>query len=59
MSLSKNIKRFRLSLSLTQAELANKIGVDSSAVSQWENEITVPRMKTIHKLAEAFQTTPS
>lgn len=59
MSLQKNIKAFRLQQGLTQAELAAKLGVDRSSVTQWETGITTPRMKVITKLSTLFNTTPS
>ena len=58
MSLSKNIKRLRLSADMTQKELAEKIGVDRSAVTQWETGVSVPRMKALAKIARLFDTTP-
>lgn len=59
MSLQKNIKAFRLQQGLTQAELAAKLGVDRSSVTQWETGVTTPRMKVITKLSTLFNTTPS
>lgn len=59
MSLQKNIKAFRLKQGLTQAELAAKLGVDRSSVTQWETGVTTPRMKIITKLSTLFGTTPS
>ena len=59
MSLQKNIKAFRLKQGLTQAELAAKLGVDRSSVTQWETDVTTPRMKVITKLSTLFNTTPS
>ena len=59
MSLQKNIKAFRLKQGLTQAELAVKLGVDRSSVTQWETGVTTPRMKVITKLSTLFNTTPS
>lgn len=58
MSLSKNIKRLRLGADMTQKELAEKIGVDRSAVTQWETGVSVPRMKALAKIARLFDTTP-
>lgn len=58
MSLSRNIKRLRLSADMTQKELAEKIGVDRSAVTQWETGVSVPRMKALAMIARLFDTTP-
>ncbi len=42
---------------LTQKELAKIIGVSNKAVSKWETGETMPRVKTMQKLAEVFSTT--
>ena len=39
---------------LTQAALAEMLGVTSAAVSKWENGDSKPRMDTLKKLAEIF-----
>jgi hypothetical protein len=40
MSLAQNIKKLRLNMGLTQGELAEKINVTRSTVTQWETGIT-------------------
>lgn len=42
MSLSDNIKKFRLANNLTQEQLAVKLGVSAQAVSKWETSETYP-----------------
>ena len=42
MSLSQNIKRFRLKKNLTQEQLAATLGVSAQAVSKWETTDTYP-----------------
>ena len=38
----------------TQAELAEKIGVNSSAISLWENDVNEPNATDIARLALPF-----
>ena len=54
MSVSSNIKRFRDSIGLTQNELADRLGVARSTVTQWENGWSSPRMGMVQKLAGVF-----
>ncbi len=54
MGISKNIKDLRIKAGLTQAELADKIGVTRATVTQWEREWSQPRMGAISKLADVF-----
>lgn len=54
MGISKNIKNLRTQADLTQAELADKIGVTRATVTQWEREWSQPRMGAIKKLADVF-----
>ncbi len=39
---------------LTQAELAEKVGVDPSAVSLWENDVNEPKASYIVRMALIF-----
>ncbi len=48
------IKQLRESKGLTQAQLAEQLGVSYQAVSTWENGIKVPRMGIIEKLSKFF-----
>lgn len=54
MSIGTNIKRLRLSEGLSQDDLGRLLGVSGKAVSTWENEIKVPRMGTVQRLADHF-----
>ena len=51
MSLGARIKELRTLSALSQAQLAEKIGVNTSAVSLWENE---PKASYIARLALAL-----
>ncbi len=39
---------------LTQAQLAEKVGVNTSAVSLWENDINEPKASYVARLAIVF-----
>ena len=51
------IKKRRETLGLSQAELAAKIGVDSSRLCRWERG-EEPRFKALKKLAKALKLRP-
>lgn len=47
-----NIKRLREAAGMTQAELANKIGVTQPIVASWETGVKSPRAAKLPKLAQ-------
>ena len=49
-----NIKTFRLRENMTQAELAEKVGVSRTAISSWEIGRTEPSIGDIETLSEVF-----
>ena len=55
MSLSGNIKRLRLEKSLTQEQLATKLGVSAQAVSKWETSETYPDGALLVPLANELE----
>lgn len=55
-SVSKNIKRLRLSSGMTQDQLAAELHVTRQAVSNWENGKTQPDLETLRSLADVFET---
>lgn len=59
MTVAGNIKRFREDMGLTQGDLADKLGVARSTVTQWENGWSSPRMGMVQKLAGVFRVTTS
>lgn len=59
MTVAGNIKRFREEMGLTQGDLADKLGVARSTVTQWENGWSSPRMGMVQKLAGVFRVTTS
>ena len=54
MAISENIKRFRTDRDWTQEQLAEKIGVTRSTVTQWKTGWSKPRMGAVEKLAAVF-----
>ena len=40
MSISENIRRYRKKLDMTQAQLAQRLGVSVQAVSRWETGVS-------------------
>lgn len=57
IEIGKMIKKLRLKRSVTQEELALKMGVSCQAVSKWENEITAPDLALLPELAVYFGVT--
>lgn len=54
MSLGGNIKKLRTNAGMTQAKLAELVGVTRATVTQWETGWSQPRMGAVEKLAEVF-----
>lgn len=52
--LAKRIRTYRRNLNLTQAELAEKMGVSRAAVNNWENLDIEPNIERLNLLAEIF-----
>ncbi|MBF0974606.1 MAG: helix-turn-helix domain-containing protein [Atopobium sp.] len=59
MSLAQNIKKLCLNMGLTQGELAEKINVTRSTITQWETGWTQPRMGAIERMASVFNVSVS
>ena len=51
MTLGETIKYYRTQLNLSQAELADKIGVSRQAVTKWETDIGIPDINNIQILS--------
>lgn len=51
---AKNLRTLRESKSMTQKELANKLGVDQRTVSAWEKEICEPSFTMLAAICEIF-----
>lgn len=56
--IAKAIRKYRIECGLTQAELAQKVGVNEKTVRGWELERQQPKTETILKLASIFRVSP-
>lgn len=54
MGLAENIRKFRTDADLTQAKLADLVGVTRATVTQWERGWSQPRMGAVEKLSEVL-----
>lgn len=52
--LSERIRSLRLANSLSQVELADKLGVTKQSVSNWENDNIQPSIDMLIKIARVF-----
>lgn len=50
-----NIRELRLSLSLTQSELAEKLGLNQSAIGKYERNELEPSISTLKKMSLIFE----
>lgn len=58
-TIKQNIKQFRLSANMTQAQVAEAMGVKQSTVSRWETPgDNWPDPPTLERLAELFGRQP-
>lgn len=55
MGIGKKIKEAREELNLTQADLARLVGVTSSAITNYENEVSHPKEQVLYKLMDALK----
>ena len=56
MSIGERIIELRKSSSLSQGQLAERMGVSRQAVSKWENDLSVPDPLRLIQLADALNT---
>lgn len=54
-----NLRRLRTSRSMTQAELAAKIGKSSRTISNWENGMRDPGSDNIRRIAKVLDVSPA
>lgn len=57
--IGKRIRQYRESRGMSQKELASKIGVSNSRVSNWEKGINRPDADILAELCRALQVSPS
>lgn len=53
--ISISIRQKRTEAKMTQAELAKELGVYQSAITQWENGLTSPRLDKLQAMAALFK----
>ncbi len=54
MELGKKIRQLRYKSSMTQEQLADRLGLSAQAVSKWENAVAMPDIALLPELAEVF-----
>ncbi len=54
MELGNVIKKMRFKASMTQEQLAEKLGISPQSVSKWENEVSMPDIALLPSIAEVF-----
>ena len=54
MKLGANISALRTARGLSQAELAERLGVSRQSVSKWETDVSVPDLERLVQLSELF-----
>ena len=54
--LPNSIRKYRLSLGLTQREVAEQIGTRAATVSEWERGLTCPSSALLLRLAKVLNT---
>ena len=54
MKFAENLKTFRLMNNLLQSDIASKLSIHQSNVSDWENGVTRPEYENLIALADIF-----
>ena len=54
MNIGRNISYFRKEKGLTQAQLAEQLGISAQAVSKWERGISYPDLSLVEPLVRIF-----
>lgn len=57
MALSDNLKKFRERAGMTQAELAEAVGISQPTLAQYESGLKVPSIITAVKIEQVLHTT--
>lgn len=58
MQAGEAIKKIRIRTGLTQAELADRLGVTPQVISQYERGLKNPKIETIQRIADALNVPP-
>lgn len=56
--IGENISRIRRKKNMTQAELANRLGVSQSAINQWEKGQRKAKLETVIKMSKVLSCSP-
>lgn len=51
---AENLKRMRVAAGMTQAQLAQRLGVDQRTVSAWEKGVARPSFETLALICDIF-----
>ena len=51
---SERLKDFRTEKNLSTVQLAKKLGVSDASVSRWENQLRIPTIANLYKIAIFF-----
>ena len=54
MEFGEILKRYRREASLSQKEVANKLGIYQSNVSDWENDVSRPEYENLIQLSKIY-----
>lgn len=54
MEVGNVIKKMRFKASMTQEQLAEKLGISPQSVSKWENNVSMPDIGLLPSIAEVF-----
>ena len=54
MEFGKHFKKCRIEVGLSQKEVAEKLGISQSNISDWENNISRPEYENLIKLSEIY-----
>lgn len=55
--IGKNVTKFREKLSISQRELARRVGISGQMISKIENDLTNPSVETLNKIAATLGVT--
>ena len=54
MRFGKYFKKYRLEVNLSQKEVADKLGISQSNISDWENDISRPEYEKLIQLSRLY-----
>lgn len=57
MSFAENFKNARIRAGLTQQQIADKLGLDRTAIAQYERGVSTPNFKNLPQICEILGTT--